>query len=117
MGRLLVENVIVADEAGGAFLCSAGLTEADLPAWAVEQIQTPGVWVNVRAVAPVAVVAASAPAELAVTDVGGPPPRSGPGSARSVWVAYAEVNGVKFGPDDTRDEIVDAVAKAGVAVE
>jgi len=113
MGRRLVENVIVADESGGAFLCSAGLVEADLPGWAVEQIQNPNVWVEDAAPA----AAPVDPAAAVVDEGDAPPPKSGPGSAKAAWVAYAQSHGVEVEDDATRDDIVAAVAAAGVAVE
>jgi hypothetical protein len=43
------------------------------------------------------------------------PPRSGPGSGRAVWVAYAQDNGVEVTDDlKTRDDIIAACDLAGV---
>ena len=45
------------------------------------------------------------------------PTRSGAGSGREAWVAYAEQSGVTFEDDATRDEIVAALDAAGVPTE
>lgn len=37
------------------------------------------------------------------------PPKSGAGSGRDAWVAYAESQGVEVTDDMTRDEIIEAV--------
>lgn len=47
---------------------------------------------------------------------GDAPPKGGPGSGRDAWEAYAKANGVVVGEDDNRDDIVAAVAAAGVPV-
>jgi len=47
----------------------------------------------------------------------GPPPRSGRGSGRDKWAAYAEANGVEIDAEADRDAIIIAVAAAGVPVE
>lgn len=40
------------------------------------------------------------------------PPRSGAGSGRDAWAAYAAARGLEVSPDAGRDEIVAAVDKA-----
>jgi hypothetical protein len=42
-------------------------------------------------------------------DDGGPPPRSGPGSGKDAWVAYAQARGVEVTDDMTREDIIGAV--------
>jgi len=37
------------------------------------------------------------------------PPRTGKGSGRAAWAAYAEASGVDVDPDATRDDIIDLV--------
>lgn len=37
------------------------------------------------------------------------PPKSGAGSGRDAWVAYAEANGVAIAPDASRDVVIAAV--------
>lgn len=46
----------------------------------------------------------------------GPPPQAGPGSSRQAWAMYADGHGVEVGPEMSRDDIVGAVAAAGVDV-
>lgn len=53
----------------------------------------------------------------AVDTPAGPPPRAGKGSSESAWRKYAEDNGVDVSGVEGRDDIIDAVDKAGVPVE
>jgi hypothetical protein len=43
------------------------------------------------------------------------PPRVGKGSSREAWAAYAEASGVEVPEDATRQDVIDALEKAGVA--
>lgn len=47
----------------------------------------------------------------------GEPPRSGKGSARDAWEAFAADHGVHVEDDDSRDDIIAALAEAGVIEE
>ncbi len=47
----------------------------------------------------------------------GPPPRHGAGSGEPAWRKYAEDNGVNVDGISKRDDIITAVADAGVPVE
>ena len=42
------------------------------------------------------------------------PPRSGRGSGRDAWVAYAEANGLDVGEDHTREQIIADLEERGV---
>lgn len=42
-----------------------------------------------------------------------PPPQGGPGSGKEAWAAYADALGVEVDDDASRDDIIDAVEKAG----
>jgi hypothetical protein len=42
------------------------------------------------------------------------PPRSGRGSGRDAWVAYAEANGLDVGEDRTREQIIADLEDRGV---
>jgi hypothetical protein len=42
------------------------------------------------------------------------PPRSGRGSGRDAWVAYAEANGLDVGEDRTREQIIADLEERGV---
>jgi hypothetical protein len=46
--------------------------------------------------------------------IGDPPPRSGAGSGRDVWAAYAEQLGQQPSSDDSRDDIIAALETAGL---
>lgn len=46
-----------------------------------------------------------------------PPPKAGAGSSRSKWVDYAAVHNVAVADDDTRDDIIDALAAVGVRTD
>lgn len=48
---------------------------------------------------------------------GGPPPKSGSGSGRDAWAAYAEQQGVTVPEGATRDDIVAALDTAGKPTE
>jgi hypothetical protein len=48
---------------------------------------------------------------------GGEPPRSGKGSSRDAWVAFAGQHGVDVEDDDTRDDIVAKLIAAGTINE
>lgn len=37
------------------------------------------------------------------------PPRSGPGSGRDAWAAYADALGVQYGDGDKRDDIIELI--------
>lgn len=45
------------------------------------------------------------------------PPRAGKGSGREEWAAFAESRGVHVDEDDKRDDIIAALAEAGVVEE
>lgn len=49
--------------------------------------------------------------------VGGEPPRSGKGSGRDIWAAFAAEHGVHVEDEDSRDDIIAALAEAGVITE
>lgn len=50
--------------------------------------------------------------EAAGEELSDEPPRSGPGSGKEAWVAYAENVGVEVTDDMTRDDIIAAVDEA-----
>lgn len=64
-------------------------------------------------ITPLAVVSESAgtPAELM------PPPRHGKGSGKDAWAAYAAGLGCEVPEGATRDQVIEALAAAGVPVE
>jgi hypothetical protein len=45
------------------------------------------------------------------------PPRSGKGSSKESWAAFAAAHGVQVEDEDTRDDIIAALAEAGVIDE
>lgn len=47
----------------------------------------------------------------------GEPPRAGAGSGREVWAKYAQDHGVHVDDEDKRDDIIQALAEAGVIDE
>ena len=49
-----------------------------------------------------------------VTPDDGPPPRTGRGSGKDAWVAYAAANDVTVADDASRDDIIAALDAAGV---
>jgi hypothetical protein len=79
-------------------------------------IDNPGVWVDPDE-------AAAARAEFEATHVHeedetvAEPPRSGKGSGRDAWAEFAAAQGVQVQDEDTKDDIVRALAEAGVIDE
>lgn len=89
-----------------------------LPDWAAKQITNPKVWegelpphlneageVQDRVAPPVQVPPEAQPPE---------PPRSGKGSGREAWVAYAAVHGVEVDEGASREDIVELLAGRGL---
>lgn len=48
---------------------------------------------------------------------GGIPPKAGPGSSKTAWLAYAAGHGVDVDGESTRDDIIAALDAAGIATE
>jgi hypothetical protein len=62
--------------------------------------------------APADTVAAALAAPATVEESGSAvvvPPRSGPGSGRDAWAAYADALGVQYGDGDKRDDIIELI--------
>lgn len=49
--------------------------------------------------------------------VGNPPPKAGPGASKKAWQDYAAANGVDTADAESRDDVIDAVNRAGVPTE
>lgn len=77
-------------------------------------ITNPGVWEDPDAVAE---FEASHLEDDESTDAVVEPPRAGKGSSRDAWALFAANHGVQVGDDDTRDDIIAALADAGVIDE
>lgn len=60
---------------------------------------------------------APAPAEPPSPVEEGPPPRSGAGSGRDAWAAYAAANDFEVAADAGRDDIIEQLAEAGIPVD
>jgi hypothetical protein len=78
----------------------------DVPEWAAQRITAPGLWEGEDDSSP------SPAGRLAPTAAESEPPRSGAGSSRAAWAAYAQSAGVDFDESATRDEIIAAVDDA-----
>ncbi|MCA1185711.1 hypothetical protein LCD36_04495 [Saccharopolyspora sp. 6T] len=70
------------------------------PAWAAARITNPKAWKQ-----GVTSTAATAPEQIEE------PPRSGPGSNKTAWVAYAESRGVTITDDMGREDIIEAATR------
>jgi hypothetical protein len=68
------------------------------PGWAAERIRNPKAWKQNE----------SQPAESRQFEE---PPRSGPGSNKAAWVAYAESKGVTITDDMGREDIIEAATR------
>lgn len=88
----------------------------DLPDWAAKQISNPDVWdgeppAHIRGQDDAKKEPASqAPAASAAQE----PPRSGKGSGRDAWAAYAASRSVEVKGDASRDDIIDQLAERGL---
>lgn len=77
------------------------------------------VWARAKITNPLAWDAAGAdPADSGAVPaaVGGPPPQTGPGASRQLWVTYAHTNNVVVQDGWKRDDIIAACRQAGVPV-
>lgn len=79
--------------------------DENVPAWAEEAITNPKVWAEAPAGDP---RAAEPKGSLADE-----PPRSGKGSGRDAWAAYAAARGVDVPDGAGREDIISALAEAG----
>jgi hypothetical protein len=81
-------------------------------------ITNPGVWEDPDAAAEAAAAFESSQTEDdEATDAVVEPPRAGKGSSRDAWALFAANHGVQVEDDDTRDDIIAALADAGVIDE
>jgi hypothetical protein len=97
----------------------------ELPDWAAARIRNPAAWADTAPdpdqdpppredPPPVSVnQPAVEPAATAVPI----PPRSGKGSGRSAWAAYAAHHGIAVGEDWERGDIIEALEHHGVATD
>ena len=109
MARKLTVGVVLRHPDGGSpVFLPAG---SELPGWAAGMVGEH------------ALETAPAPAPRANPDpvparaAAQPPPKAGPGSGRTRWAEYADAHSVQVLVDDTRDDIIAAVAAAGVPTE
>lgn len=101
----LVYTVYLADDEGVVRCFGPG---DDVPAWARKAITNPLAWGEEPE--------AEKPRVPADDGSDGPPPQGGPGSGRPAWAAYAAKHDVDVDSDWSRDDIIAALEKAGVAV-
>jgi hypothetical protein len=81
-------------------------------------ITNPGVWEDPDAVAEAAAVFEESHLDDdESTDAVVEPPRAGKGSSRDAWALFAANHRVQVEDDDTRDDIIAALADAGVIDE
>lgn len=94
----LVRTVHLVDEQGRSHVFGPG---SDVPEWAAKRITNPSAWANASAVAE----------EPQSAEVLEEPPRSGPGSNKAAWIAYAESRGVTITDDMGREDIIEAATR------
>lgn len=102
MGRRLRTNVHVFDEHGNVSVFGPG---DDVPEWAAARITNPKAWTDDEP-------APEPEPEPVQPGPDGQPPRSGRGSGRDAWAAYAAARGLDVPDDASRDEIIAAVDEA-----
>lgn len=83
----------------------------DLPDWAAKQITNPDVW---EGELPRHLQGEQDPSRPPAATPTGEPPRSGRGSGRDAWAAYAASRGVEVEDDATRDDIITALTERGL---
>lgn len=86
---------------------------AKVPAWARKLITNPKVWAKDEEDGDEP-SGDDNPAGGGSDEVPAVPPKSGSGSGRNAWVAYAEANGVEVSEDMSREDIVEALEAAEV---
>lgn len=82
----------------------------EVPAEVAARITNPRAWEG--GVLPLTDDAGPAATSAADGDTPTEPPRSGAGSGRDAWVAYAAARGLEVADDASRDQIITAVDKA-----
>lgn len=81
-------------------------------------ITNPNIWEDPEETAEaLAEFEASQKTEEEPTDAVVEPPRAGRGSGRDAWVLFAAAHGVEVGDEDTREDVIAALASAGVIAE
>lgn len=83
----------------------------DLPDWAAEQITNPDVW---EGELPEHLQPEQDPSQPPETAPVEEPPRSGKGSSRDAWAAYAAVKGVDVTEGASREDIIAVLAEHGL---
>lgn len=73
----------------------------EVPGWAAKRITNRKAWDE-------------APAETDGEQSNGEPPRSGKGSSKDAWAAFAAGHGVKLENDATRDDYIAVLAERGI---
>lgn len=109
MPRLAITVHVQDPETGRHVVLHKG---AEVPDRLVSRISNPHVWADAEEAAEAAERAAEQ--ESAES---GEPPRSGKGSGRDAWVAFAADHGVHVDDEDSRDDIIAGLVSAGVIEE
>lgn len=92
----LVRNVHLVDEQGRSHVFGP---DSVVPEWARKRITNPAAWSD------------GSTADESTTVEVEEPPRSGPGSNKAAWVAYAESRGVTITDDMGREDIIEAATR------
>jgi hypothetical protein len=100
MGKRLAVHTHVIDKQGRTVHLAPG---DEVPAWARGQLTNPKLWAD-----------EDHDEGGGGTPPGGVPSRSGPGSGKDAWAAFADGQGVEVGPAASRDDIIAACEAAGV---
>jgi len=100
MSRRLRTFVHIQDEEGRTHLFGP---DSDIPQWAADKIDNPKAWSGQPDAQPGRSV------ETVNAELGGSPPRQGPGSGKDAWKTYADSLGIAYADDATRDDIIAAV--------
>lgn len=112
MPRLAITVHVKDPETGRHVVLNKG---SEVPDRLVAMVSNPDVWADAKEAAEAAERAEQA-AEAAEqeSEESSEPPRSGKGSGRDAWVAFAADHGVHVDDEDSRDDIIAELVSAGV---
>lgn len=103
MGRALRTYVHVHDEDGQTHVFGP---DDEVPAWAAKRITNPAAWEDDAG--------EDTGGQQAGGEQTGAPPRSGKGSGKEAWAAYAAQHDVKLENDATREDYIAELERRGV---
>lgn len=115
MPKLAMNAVVHDPETGRTVVLHRG---TEVTGRTLTLITNPDVWVNPEdAAEALAEFESSQVIEEETADAVVEPPRAGRGSGRDAWVLFAASHGVEVRDEDSREDVIAALAAAGVIAE